>query len=158
MTEHTYITIIGSNTQLLSRNFLCLPVLKFLFSRLYVSFGSPSIVWRTSSSSFPRKDIWLVKVLKVCLCVLSHVQLFATPWTVAWLLCLWNFPVKNTGGGCHFISRGCFWPRNRTHIWVSCIGRWIFFFFFTTEPPWKLGISENNYIPPSHWLIVRLEI
>ena len=108
MTEHICITIIMSNTQLLSWNFLCLHVLKFLFSGSYISFGSLSVVWRTSSSSFPKKDIWLIKFLNVCVCVLSHVQLFATPWTVAWLLCLWNFPVKNTGGGCHFLPQGMF--------------------------------------------------
>ena len=29
---------------------------------------------------------------------LSHVRFFATPWTVAHrLLCLWNFPSKNSG-------------------------------------------------------------
>ena len=47
----------------------------------------------------------------VCVCVqsFSHVQLFATPWTVArQLLCLWNFQGKNPGAGCHFILQGIF--------------------------------------------------
>ena len=36
-------------------------------------------------------------------CLLSHVSLFATPWTVpTGLLCLSNSPGKNTGVGCHF--------------------------------------------------------
>ena len=33
----------------------------------------------------------------MCACVLSCVRLFATPWTVAELLCPWNFPSKITG-------------------------------------------------------------
>ena len=37
--------------------------------------------------------------------LLSRVQLFATPWTVAYirLLCPWDFPGKNIGVGCHFL-------------------------------------------------------
>ena len=39
----------------------------------------------------------------MCVCVLSHMWLFATPWTVASQAPLpWNFPAKNTGVGCHF--------------------------------------------------------
>ena len=36
--------------------------------------------------------------------MLSHVQLFVTPWNVKPTrpLCLWNFPGKKTGVGCHF--------------------------------------------------------
>ena len=45
----------------------------------------------------------------VCVCVLSHVWLFVTPWTVATrLLCPWDFPGKNTGVGCHFLLQGIF--------------------------------------------------
>ena len=41
---------------------------------------------------------------------LSHVQLFATPWTVACtkLLCPWDFLGKNTGVGFHFLLQGIF--------------------------------------------------
>ena len=35
------------------------------------------------------------------------------------LLCPWESPGKNTGVGCHFLSRGSSQPRNRTR--VSCI-------------------------------------
>ena len=39
--------------------------------------------------------------------MVSHVQLFVAPWTVATrLLCPWNFPGKNTGAGCHFLFQG----------------------------------------------------
>ena len=41
---------------------------------------------------------------------LSHVQLFATPWTVACtrLLWPWDFLGKSTGVGCHFFLQGIF--------------------------------------------------
>ena len=42
-----------------------------------------------------------------CVWVLSHVLLFATPWTRA-LLCPWNFPGENTGVGCHSLLQGIF--------------------------------------------------
>ena len=53
------------------------------------------------------------QLLKVSLCLkcwlLSHVQLFATPWTMpAMLLRPWDFPGKNTGVGCHFLLQGIF--------------------------------------------------
>ena len=41
--------------------------------------------------------------------LLSHVQLFATLWTVpARLLCPRDFPGKNTRMGCHFLLQGMF--------------------------------------------------
>ena len=48
--------------------------------------------------------------LNVCAQLLSHVWLFATPWTEKpmRLLCPWNFPDKNTGVGCHFLLQGIF--------------------------------------------------
>ena len=40
---------------------------------------------------------------------LSHVQLFVTPWTVAArLLCPWDSPDKNTGGGSCSLLQGIF--------------------------------------------------
>ena len=41
---------------------------------------------------------------------LSHVWLFATPWTVACtrLLCPWDFLGKSTGVGCHFLLQEIF--------------------------------------------------
>ena len=45
----------------------------------------------------------------VYVCMLSHIWLFATPWTVACQASLsWNFPGKNTGLGCHFLLQGIF--------------------------------------------------
>ena len=45
----------------------------------------------------------------VCVFVLSHAQLFATPGTVAHSrLCRWNFPGKNTGVGCYSLLQGIY--------------------------------------------------
>ena len=42
-------------------------------------------------------------------CVLSHVWLFETLWTVECQTPLWwDFPGKNTGVGCHFLSQWIF--------------------------------------------------
>ena len=71
--------------------------------------------------------------------MLSCVQLFATPWTVAHKAALpWAFPGKNTGVGCYFLLQGIFLPMDQTHI--SCIaGR-----FFTTEAPQKPLLRQED--------------
>ena len=41
--------------------------------------------------------------------MLSHVWVFVAPCSVpARLLCLWNFPCKSIGVGCHFLLQGIF--------------------------------------------------
>ena len=61
--------------------------------------------------------------------------LFATPWTEpSKLLCPWDITCKNTGVGCHFLSRGSSWPRDQ--ICVSCLA-------FITEPPGNLILSQT---------------
>ena len=45
----------------------------------------------------------------MCVQLLRHVQLFATPWTVAArLLCPGDCPGKNIGVRCHFLLQGNF--------------------------------------------------
>ena len=57
----------------------------------------------------------------VCARMLSRVWLFAPPWTVtARLLCLWHFPGKNTGVGCHFLVQQIFLTHGILFI-LSCI-------------------------------------
>ena len=60
-------------------------------------------------------------------CVLSHVRLFATPWTgVCQSPLSMEFSTgKSTGVGCHFLHWGSSPPRDPTHI--SCIGRQILY-------------------------------
>ena len=58
----------------------------------------------------------------VFMCMLSHVQLFATPWTLTHrLLCPWNFLGKNARAGCHFLLQRIF-PTQGTCI--SCLLHW----------------------------------
>ena len=55
-------------------------------------------------SSIVRLTVWII----VFRCF-SHIQLFATPWTVAHqLLCPWDYPGKNIGVGCHSLLQGIF--------------------------------------------------
>ena len=63
-------------------------------------------------------------------CMLSHVQLFATPW----LLCPWDSPGKNTRVSCHFLPQGIFPTQGSNPFPASptLASR-----FFATEPPGK---------------------
>ena len=64
---------------------------------------------------------------------LSHVRLFATPWTVACrLLCPWNFAGKITGVGCHFLLQGIFLTQGLNPC-LLCLLHWQVD-FFTTAP------------------------
>ena len=63
-------------------------------------------------------------ILKCCVCVLSHVQLFAAPWTVACLLfCPWNYLDKNTGEGCHSLLQGIFLTQG-LNLHLLCLLHW----------------------------------
>ena len=63
----------------------------------------------------------LLKCVCVCACVLSHAQLFATHGLQpARLLCPCDFPVKNTGLGCHFLLQGIF-PTQGSNPHLLCL-------------------------------------
>ena len=58
--------------------------------------------------------------------MLSRVQLFAATWTVAaGLLCLWNFPGKNTRMGCHVLLQGIFPTQGSNPSLLHC--EWILY-------------------------------
>ena len=60
----------------------------------------------------------------MCVCVLSHVQLFVTPWTAACRAPLsWNFPGKNTGAGCYFLLQEIF-PTHRWNPYLLHLLHW----------------------------------
>ena len=90
----------------------------------------------------------------VCLCVhvcvhmyvLSHVQLFVTPWTVARQAPLsMGFPRQEYWSGLPFPSPGDLSPfRHWTHI--SCIGRWIPYHC----APWKPSNNEGQIFTWHH--------
>jgi len=71
--------------------------------------------------------------------MLSYVQFFVTPWTVAHQAPLpWAFSGKNTGVGCYFLLQGIFLPMDQTHN--SCIAG----IFFTTEAPQKPLLRQED--------------
>ena len=68
---------------------------------------SKSLLWMRES--VPREFPGSLKESQRNCSLLSHVQLFVTPWTVACqALSPWDFPDKNTGMGCHFLLQGIF--------------------------------------------------
>ena len=56
------------------------------------------------------------------------------------LLSPWDFPGKNTKGGCHFLLQGSFQPRDQTRI--SYTGRWILYHWAT----WEALCSRNSVL------------
>ena len=67
---------------------------------------------------------WLCMRVCVCVCTLSRVQLFGTPWTIAHrLLGPWDSPDKNTGMGCHFLLQGIF-PTQGSNSCILCLLHW----------------------------------
>ena len=103
---------------------------------------SPETSSKTIKNSFAQKHICkrnqkmnLMKIISficVCACMLSrfsHVQLFATLWTIACQAPIDYSPAKNTGVGFHFLLQGSFPTRDRTRIfYVSCIGGQVLYY------------------------------
>ena len=71
---------------------------------------------------------WTYTIIDLSIYVLSHIQLFVTPWTVYPIRCLcpWNFPGKNTRMGCHFLLQEMF-RRNQKKVLPLFICIYIFF-------------------------------
>ena len=67
--------------------------------------------------------------------LLSHIWLFATPWTGACQTPLSaEFSRQNTGVGSHFLPQGSSQPRDQTHIsCISCISMQILYYCNTWE-------------------------
>ena len=79
--------------------------------------------------------------------MLSRVQLFATPWTVAArLLCPWDSPGKNTAVGGHFLLQGIFPTQGLEPTSPALAGG-----FSTAEPCEKplanTSDTSNHYLP-----------
>ena len=114
----------------------------------------PRLICQVLNSLFPfhvyiqhanllyHRIVWIC----VCVCVCPHARACtrAQPCLILWphglqlasLLCPWDLPSRNTGVGCHFLSRGCSQPReDQTHIsCISCIGRLIIYHCTTGKP------------------------
>ena len=79
--------------------------------------------------------------------LLSLVQLFETPWTVAYqLLCSWDFPGKNTGMGCHFLLQGIF-PAQELNPGLPHCGQMLYHLSHQGSPMLNTNESFNN-MPP----------
>ena len=78
-----------------------------------------------------------------CVCVLTCVQLFVNPWTVAHQVPPWNSPGENTGVGCHFLLQAIFLTQGLNPSLLSpikpnvpCTGRQILDHCLPGKPPW----------------------
>ena len=72
----------------------------------------------------------------VTVCMLSHVWLFATPWTVVGYrnVCPWNFPSNKVEWVAISYSRVSSQLWDQTHIsCISCIGKMILYHYITWE-------------------------
>ena len=88
-------------------------------------------------------EMWLWNVI---MCMFSHVQLFATPWTVAHQTLLsMGFSRQEYWSGFHFLLQGIFPIQGSNYIsYVSCIGWTLCLMspalaggFFTTRATWE---------------------
>ena len=84
-----------------------------------------------------------------CVSVLSCVQLFVTPWTVACLQfhCPWNFSGRKTGVGCHFLLQRIF-PTQRLNPCLLSLLHWQAGFLITV--PFGKPQIENKRPHISH--------
>ena len=74
----------------------------------------------------------------MCVCVLSHVQLFVTTWTVVSQAALpVDSPSKNTGVGSHFFLQGIF-PTQGSNLCFQCL-------LHCLEDSFLLSHQENPY-------------
>ena len=69
-----------------------------IFPKVFFQLHLPRLYWMWAGSSIS------------CVHVFSQVWMFVTPGFVATrLLCPWDSPAKNTGGGCHFLLQQYIW-------------------------------------------------
>jgi len=93
----------------------------------------------------------------MCAQLLSHVQFFSTPWTVAHQAPLsMEFSRLEYWSGLWFpIPGGSFQSRDRTHIsFISCIGRWVLHHWATWKPS---SLCILRQIILSYWVANLLE-
>ena len=73
---------------------------------------------------------------------LSCVQLFVTPWTIATrLLCLWDFPGKNTGVTYHFLFQEIFPSQGLNPGLLHCRQR-----LYCLSHQGKLGVVKQEMV------------
>ena len=73
------------------------------------------------------------------------------------LFCPWDFPGKNTGVCCHFLSRGSSQARDQTHIsCVSCTGRQIIYHWATGEAIFKVRWNWCTTVYLTIWVVASI--
>ena len=111
---------------------------------------------------------WAIVCVCVCVCAcvcvhtLSHIHLFATPWTIAHQAPLVHgiFQARILKWVAISFSRGSSWPRDRTHVsCVSCTDKQVLFLFVF----WQAGYLPLHHLGSSRWatiskIIFTLEI
>ena len=82
------------------------------------------------------------RAVKVKVKPLSHVRLFAIPWTLqpTRLLCPWDSPGKNTGVGCHALLQGIFPTQGWNPGLLRC--RWM---LLPSEPPGQPQANHSDF-------------
>ena len=102
----------------------CHTLLQRTFPTLGSNQGLPhcrQILYHLIHQGRPAVNI-LVYNFALCVYVLSLVQLFVTPWTIA-CLCPWNFLGKKIGVGCHFLLQWVFLTQG-LNLHLLCLLHW----------------------------------
>ena len=91
----------------------------------------------------------------MCMCVLSHVWLFVTPWTIAQQAILsMGFPKQEYWSGLPFLSPGDL-PIQGPNPSLSPTLAGV---FFTTEPPRKLPITDRIFLKCQTLLYIEISL
>ena len=110
---------------------IVLIIFKKLFKQIHRKYSQyVSTAKKKSLSLFCLKILWKLKMHACILSCFSHVQLFATLWTVACqdpLSMGFSRQEFRSGLLCHPPGESS-WPRDQTQVsYVSCIGKWILY-------------------------------
>ena len=117
---------------------LLLPTLSFQCFSSHNTTGAHNYI-EFSPQNHSLKANWNDFFLKcMYVCILSHVQLFATPWTVTPPGSS-DFPGKTTGVGYHFLLQGIFLTQGSSpHLQHLRTGRWILYPLSYLRSPCRL--------------------
>ena len=100
-----------------------------------------------------RWAVFVIKCARVLSCF-SRVQLFATQWIAANLLCPWDSPGKNTGMDCHALLQGIF-PTQESNLCPPNLLHWRVGSLKPQVEDWKLlslwGVNPTDTRIEPHW-------
>ena len=123
----------------------------FIYSEIFVNQAHSNL------ELFVYSGEYLNTLFSFCVCVqlFSHVQLFATPWTLACQASLsMEFYRQKTAVGCHFLLHGIIPTQGSKLYLVSCIaGR-----FFITVPLGKPLISSDALFQKVSFFLTLIQL